>query len=177
MKKKTIKRVLLAVLSLTMLLCVLTGCFGGTSTESGVKVPMGDSPTEQATYAAELLMTDGNALEAFLAASRGYNMYDPNFKDYDLNNDGQKDGDLPAADLGFVHIDAAKVALTKVQPTDATYLTKIYKNLDADMVHRHGQQSQQLEPVAVASLHGRHLLFAYYKIPLPKKQEIKMYEK
>ena len=135
MKKKTTMRVLLAVLSLTMLLCVLTGCFGSTSTESGVKVPMGESATEQATYAAELLKTDSNALKAFIAASRGYNMYDPNFKDSDLDNDGQKDGDLPAADLGFVHIEAAKVALTKVQPTDATYLTKIYKNLDADMVH------------------------------------------
>ena len=140
MKKKVIKRVLLAVLSMILLLCMLTACGGGSTvaTPDSVVTPLDKTDAENAKYAAQLLMTNADALEAFVAAARGYNMYDPNYNDSDLNGDGQADGELPAPDLGTVRVDAAKVAFSKVQPTDQSkkdnYFLPIYNSLDAEKV-------------------------------------------
>ena len=138
MKKKTIKRVLLATLAVVMLLCVLTACGGGAvvATPDSVATPLDD--TQNMSYLAQLLLTNDAAREKFVAASRGYNMFDSNFNDRDLNGDGQDDGDLPAADLGTVHLDAAKAALALVSPTDQikkeNYFKPLYDGLTAEQV-------------------------------------------
>ena len=140
MKKKTIKRVLLSAIAVVMLLCVLTACGGTTATVTpdSISTPLENTNSENARYMAQLLMTNTAALEKFVAASRGYNMFDPNFNDKDLNGDGQDDGELPAPDLGTVHVEAAKSALALVQPTEQSkkdnYFMPVYQNLNAEMV-------------------------------------------
>ena len=140
MKKKTIKRVLLSAIAVVMLLCVLTACGGTTATVTpdSISTPLENTNSENARYMAQLLMTNTATLEKFVAASRGYNMFDPNFNDKDLNGDGQDDGELPAPDLGTVHVEAAKSALALVQPTEQSkkdnYFMPVYQNLNAEMV-------------------------------------------
>ncbi len=139
MKKKVIKRILLAVLATAMLLCVLTACGGGgvaVATPDSIPTPLDE--TQHVSYLANLLMTNQEAVQAFVAASRGYNMYEQGFKDNDLNKDGADDGNLPAADLGTVNLEAAKTALSKVTPTEQSkkdnYFLPLYNNLTEEQV-------------------------------------------
>ncbi|MBR6727147.1 MAG: YidC/Oxa1 family membrane protein insertase, partial [Clostridia bacterium] len=132
MKKKVIKRILLAVLAVVMLLGVLTACGGESApTADSVDTPIDkESVEERANYLAKVLVLNSKAEAWFVAASRGYDMLEEGFDDKALEGiNGNKD--LPAVDLGYVNMGAARKVLQQegVAPADTNkraYFERIY---------------------------------------------------
>ena len=121
MKKKVIKRILLAVLAVVMLLGILTACGGESApTADSVDTPIDkESVEERANYLAKVLVLNSKAEAWFVAASRGYDMLEEGFDDKALEGiNGNKD--LPAVDLGYVNMGAARKVLQQegVAPAD-----------------------------------------------------------
>ena len=94
-QKKMIKRVLLLVLAVLML-CV---SFAACGSEPTVNSTWTTADTDAVTYFTRILPQDAAAREKFIAASRGYNMSDPNFDDSKVELGVVKDVDVEAARL------------------------------------------------------------------------------
>ena len=110
MKKKTIKRVLLAALALLLLVCTLSACGG----EDAASSAWTSADTDGVVYFKRLLSYNEEAREKFIAASRGYNMSAEGFDDSQVEIGVVKD----------VDVEAAKQALEAVKPTDDASVLK-----------------------------------------------------
>ena len=117
-QKKMIRRVLPLCVAVLMLCVSLVACGGGKSTTNYTWT---SADTDAVTYFARTLPQDTAAREKFIAASRGYNMSDPNFDDSKV-------------ELGVVKgvdVEAAKAALEAVKPSDDASILKFNEYCDA----------------------------------------------
>ena len=117
-QKKMIGRVLLFGLCVLLLCASLVACGGGGST---INSTWTSADTDAETYFTRILPQDAAAREKFIAASRGYNMSAEGFDDSKV-------------ELGVVlpvDVEAAKLALDAVKPTDDASVLKFNEYRDA----------------------------------------------
>ena len=122
-QKKMIGRVLVLGLCVLMLCVSLVACGGGTEINSTWTAADADAEI----YFSRILPQSAEAREKFIAASRGYNMSDPNFDD----------STVELGVLKGVDVEAAKLALDLVAPKDDASVLKFNEfrnNLTAEQV-------------------------------------------
>lgn len=114
MKKTRIVRIVAVALALLMLsaaMLSLSSCAGNKNGK--IESSWTAADTDAVTYFARILPMSAEAREKFVAASRGYNMSAEGF-----------DKNAEAPDKGTADIEAAKVALEGVKPTDDASVVK-----------------------------------------------------
>ena len=134
---KMMKRVLLVLLTLVMLVGTLTSCGGGSAALDTVKKP-GDGDGCKVYFARILTLAGAEgAREAFVAASRGYNMLAEGFNDALIGDDKQEDPKDPAAvtytdENGTVYtvsMEGAKAAINLLKPkTESVGDATVFEN-------------------------------------------------
>jgi len=126
MKQTRIVRIVAVTLALLMLavaMLSLTACAGNTT---AIQSSWTAADTDAVTYFARILPMSPEAREKFVAASRGYNMSAEGF-----------DKNAEAPDKGEVDVEAAKLALEGVKPSDDASIVKFEEfrtNLTAEQV-------------------------------------------
>ena len=110
-QKKMIGRVLLFGLCVLLLCASLVACGGGGTTIDSTWTANDENAQ---IYFSRILPQSTEAYERFIAASRGYNMSDPNFDDSKVELGVVKD----------VDVEAAKAALDLVKPSDDASVLK-----------------------------------------------------
>ena len=122
---KTIKRVSLVLISLVLLVGVLASCGNSNKALDTVK-KAGDGEGCQ-VYFTRILTLEGaeSAREAFVAASRGYNMLAEGFDDSKVGTaEDPKDPNAVAVEVGgvtyTVSMDGAKAAMNLLKPSTST---------------------------------------------------------